>query len=618
MLVAMLVVLVVIAGKLVEPPGLGPRALRRDSPGSSCCTARSSSRRAARSSTATAPTSRSRCRARRCSSTRSAVTQPHATAVRLAAILGRPVADLEATLTAHRHPLRRARAPGRRQGRGRDPHARQPRCRARGRAPERVMPNRDLAGPVIGFVNGKGTGGGGIEYGYDRTLTGRAGRLDAERDPNGREIPATERKLRPAVAGSDVVLTLDRGLQYQVEQQLTAEVASVQAKGGMALIADVHSGDILAAAVVDGADAVRPGAPGARRPRATGSSRRPTSRARRTRSSPSRARSRTTRSRPTPASTCRRGSRSAARTSTTTSGTPSRELVDPRDPARVVERRDDQDRRRCSASRASSARCASSASACAPRSGSRASPTARCRRPDQGDPTIMGSLPDRLRRQRHGRADARRVHDDRQRRRDAVRCASSTAPSTRPASGTARTSMPSRRVISARHRVDPQRADARRRHATAPASRPRSRATPSPARPAPRASSRTTQHRYMASFAGFAPAESPAVRRGRRARRAEDARSTAGRSPRRCSPQIMQAALRQEHVPPTVAIDPAPRRRMTDRRPRSVPTRPPVRCPRPSRNERIPCACTTSWTRPRCSRSSTTRRVTRRPPTCRT
>ncbi len=67
----------------------------------------------------------------------------------------------------------------------------------------------------------------------------------------------------PAQAGRDIVLTLDRGLQYQVEQQLTAEVASVKAKGGMALIADVHSGDILAAAVVDGADGRGPARPAA-------------------------------------------------------------------------------------------------------------------------------------------------------------------------------------------------------------------------------------------------------------------------------------------------------------------------------------------------------------------
>ena len=129
-----------------------------------------------------------------------AVTRPHATAVRLAAILGQPAATIEAALTrthtryvvllrqASPHVEAAVRAldnPG---------VALEPGTR-------RIMPNGDLAGPVIGFVNGSGTGGGGVEFGDNATLTGRAGRLDAERDPSGREIPATERKLRPAQAG---------------------------------------------------------------------------------------------------------------------------------------------------------------------------------------------------------------------------------------------------------------------------------------------------------------------------------------------------------------------------------------------------------------------------------
>ncbi len=119
-------------------------------------------------------------------------------------------------------------------------------------ATERVRPNGDLAGPVIGFDNGTVTRSGGIEHEYHALLAGKAGRLEAERDPSGREIPATERKLVPAKAGTDLVLTVDRDLQYQVEQRLAAEVDQVRAKGGMAMVADVRTGDILAAAVVDG------------------------------------------------------------------------------------------------------------------------------------------------------------------------------------------------------------------------------------------------------------------------------------------------------------------------------------------------------------------------------
>jgi cell division protein FtsI (penicillin-binding protein 3) len=190
----------------------------------------------------------------------SAVVAPHRTAARLAVILDRPVAPLEATLTRTdtRYVVLQRQVDAKTEAAIRkldNPGV------ALQAGTQRMMPNGDLAGPVIGFVNGKGTGGGGVEYGYDGALTGKPGRLDAERDPSGREIPATERKVQPAVAGSDVVLTLDRGLQYQVEQQLTAEVDAVRAKGGMALIADVHSGDILAAAVIDGATGKAPAHP---------------------------------------------------------------------------------------------------------------------------------------------------------------------------------------------------------------------------------------------------------------------------------------------------------------------------------------------------------------------
>jgi cell division protein FtsI (penicillin-binding protein 3) len=130
-------------------------------------------------------------------------------------------------------------------------------------ATRRVQPNGALAGPLLGFVNGSGAGAGGIESKYNGLLAGRAGRLDAEHDPTGREIPATERKLVPARPGTDLVLTLDRDLQYQVEQQLSAEVGAVQAKGGLAVIADVRTGDVLAAAVVDGAKDGAPAHPAA-------------------------------------------------------------------------------------------------------------------------------------------------------------------------------------------------------------------------------------------------------------------------------------------------------------------------------------------------------------------
>ncbi len=91
-----------------------------------------------------------------------------------------------------------------------------------GTVPEskRFYPGGNLAGPVLGFVGTDNGGLGGLEASYENTLKGRPGRLVAEEDPNGREIPATQRVDDPAKRGGDLVLTLDQSLQYEVEKQL--------------------------------------------------------------------------------------------------------------------------------------------------------------------------------------------------------------------------------------------------------------------------------------------------------------------------------------------------------------------------------------------------------------
>jgi cell division protein FtsI (penicillin-binding protein 3) len=129
-----------------------------------------------------------------------------------------------------------------------------------GTVPEskRFYPGGSLAGPVLGFVGTDNGGLGGLESSYQNTLRGRPGKLVAEEDPNGREIPATQRTDDPAKRGGDLVLTLDQSLQYEVEKQLVAQVGSANARGGIAIIADVKTGDVLAMATADGADAHGP------------------------------------------------------------------------------------------------------------------------------------------------------------------------------------------------------------------------------------------------------------------------------------------------------------------------------------------------------------------------
>ncbi|MCU1456908.1 MAG: cell division protein FtsI/penicillin-binding protein 2 [Actinomycetia bacterium] len=126
---------------------------------------------------------------------------------------------------------------------------------------KRFYPSGSLAAPVLGFTGTDNTGLAGIESGFNSLLTGTPGEMRFEEDPRGREIPAGSSQTRPSKRGDDIVLTLDASLQFQAEQVLEQEVTAAQAKGGVAIVTDVKTGDILAMATVDGPDATHPARP---------------------------------------------------------------------------------------------------------------------------------------------------------------------------------------------------------------------------------------------------------------------------------------------------------------------------------------------------------------------
>jgi cell division protein FtsI (penicillin-binding protein 3) len=125
----------------------------------------------------------------------------------------------------------------------------------------RYYPNGSVAGPVVGFVGTDNNGLGGMEYRYDKLLTGKAGSVQVERDPQGNDIPGGERQIHAAQRGQDVVLTIDQSLQWNTEQALVQGVTDMNAKGGTAIIVDVQTGDVLAMATVDGATDTHPAQP---------------------------------------------------------------------------------------------------------------------------------------------------------------------------------------------------------------------------------------------------------------------------------------------------------------------------------------------------------------------
>ena len=112
----------------------------------------------------------------------------------------------------------------------------------------RFNPSGDLARALLGQVGIDSDGVSGVEQAYEDQLSGEPGHLMVERDPEGRTIPAGRHQIDPAQPGDDLVLTLDRSLQTEVESILSQQISAVGAKGGIAIVSNPETGEILAMA----------------------------------------------------------------------------------------------------------------------------------------------------------------------------------------------------------------------------------------------------------------------------------------------------------------------------------------------------------------------------------
>jgi cell division protein FtsI (penicillin-binding protein 3) len=114
----------------------------------------------------------------------------------------------------------------------------------------RRYPSGTVAAQVLGFVDIDGHGQAGIEQQYDGLLRGHPGKIQLERDPQGRAIPQGRRSLEPAEPGTDLVLTIDQHLQYVTEQALHRAVRDHKAKAGSVVVMSPRTGEVLAMANV--------------------------------------------------------------------------------------------------------------------------------------------------------------------------------------------------------------------------------------------------------------------------------------------------------------------------------------------------------------------------------
>ena len=114
----------------------------------------------------------------------------------------------------------------------------------------RMVPGGVTAQSVIGDTDIDGTGIAGLEFQYNGQLAGVDGEMTLEVAPGGRTIAGTEQISQPAIAGTSIVVTIDRSVQYATEQALIQQVQLTGADGGQVIVMDSDTGDVIAMATV--------------------------------------------------------------------------------------------------------------------------------------------------------------------------------------------------------------------------------------------------------------------------------------------------------------------------------------------------------------------------------
>jgi cell division protein FtsI (penicillin-binding protein 3) len=122
----------------------------------------------------------------------------------------------------------------------------------------RSYPRRWLASQLLGTASATPRGGTGLEYGQDRILRGEDGTRRIVSDALGQPISIDD--AHPTVAGQDIQLTLDTGLQAKVESVLAGVGQVYRPKGATAIAMDPQTGELLAVANWPRVDANDPGA----------------------------------------------------------------------------------------------------------------------------------------------------------------------------------------------------------------------------------------------------------------------------------------------------------------------------------------------------------------------
>jgi cell division protein FtsI (penicillin-binding protein 3) len=110
---------------------------------------------------------------------------------------------------------------------------------------KRFYPKGELAAQVLGYVGLDDDGLGGVEREFQSKLTGKPGKMLITMDNKRRWLGRVEKQPDP---GENVVLTIDEKIQYIVERELARAIDDTHAEAGTVIVENPHTGEVLALA----------------------------------------------------------------------------------------------------------------------------------------------------------------------------------------------------------------------------------------------------------------------------------------------------------------------------------------------------------------------------------
>ena len=111
----------------------------------------------------------------------------------------------------------------------------------------RVYPEGEMASGLLGFVNAEGKGQYGVEGSLDEALSGKNGLLKTVKDVNNIPLTIGDENVRvPAENGKNLVLTVDKNIQNNVERLVRESMDEYHAAHAAAIVMNPQNGKVLA------------------------------------------------------------------------------------------------------------------------------------------------------------------------------------------------------------------------------------------------------------------------------------------------------------------------------------------------------------------------------------